>query len=128
MRKVLIVDDEPVNRLVLLAMLEGLGATVVEASDGFEALNALKRDAYDLLLLDIHMPDLGGIEVASKVRADPGPNRDIPIVAVTGDTSRTLGEYLTLGFDGLVEKPITQETIRLCLTARRRGQGGLLPG
>lgn len=127
MRRVLIVDDEPVNRLVLLAMLEGFGATVVEAANGFEALNALKRDAYDLLLLDIHMPELSGIEVAARVRAEPGPNREIPIVAVTGDTSRTLNEYLTLGFDGLVEKPITRETIRLCLGTRSLGPGRLLP-
>jgi CheY-like chemotaxis protein len=119
MPKILIVDDEAVNRLVLLAMLEDLGAVVEEAGGGAEALRALSHNVYDVLLLDIHMPETGGIEVAATVRGSPGPNRDVPIVAVTGDTSRTLREYQALGFDGLVEKPISLAAIRLCLETRR---------
>jgi CheY-like chemotaxis protein len=120
MQKILIVDDEPVNLIVLAAMLEDIGAVVEKASDGAEALWSLENNSYDLLLLDIHMPVMDGIQVAARLRAGRGRNHGIPVVAVTGDTSRSLAEYQALGFDGLVEKPISRMTISNSLTVVHR--------
>lgn len=119
MRRILVVDDDAVNRLVLLAMLDTLVEFVDEAADGIDALRRIGDQTYDMILLDIHMPDLDGVEVAARVRATPGPNQIIPIIAVTGDVTRSLDDYRQLGFDGLIEKPISLQSVRRGLSTRR---------
>src|SRR5690242_18055136 len=98
-RMVLIVDDEPDDRLVLARMVAHPGSQGVEAASGAEALELLRQQPVDLVLMDIQMPKMSGIEAVELLRADPGPNREAPVVAVTGDTTRSRREYLQLGFD-----------------------------
>lgn len=119
---VLIVDDEPVNRLVLSRMVEHFGAETLEAASGMEALARLAERAYDLVLMDIHMPQMSGVQVVEQLRAASGPNQHTPVVAVTGDTTRELGEYIALGFDGYANKPISLAGVQAMLTTRRGGQ------
>jgi CheY-like chemotaxis protein len=116
---VLIVDDEPVNRLVLARMVEHYGAAPLEAVNGPDALARLAERPYDLVLLDIHMPQMSGVQVVQQLRRMPGPNRDTPVVAVTGDTTRHRNEYLALGFDGYANKPISLAAVQGMLRARR---------
>jgi CheY-like chemotaxis protein len=118
-RTVLIVDDEPVNRLVLGRMAEHFGAHAAEACSGVEALEMLSAQAFDLVLMDIHMPTMSGIQTVEQLRASTGPNRETPVVAVTGDTTRNLRDYLALGFDGYANKPISLSLVQGMLTARR---------
>lgn len=118
--KVLIVDDEPVNRLVLARMVEHLGSHCVEAASGAEALELLRHQPVDLVLMDIQMPKMTGIEAVEHLRAAPGPNRDAPVVAVTGDTTRSRREYLQLGFDDYANKPISLASVGQMLNARRQ--------
>jgi CheY-like chemotaxis protein len=118
--KVLIVDDEPVNRLVLARMVEHLGSQCIEAASGAEALELLRQQPVDLVLMDIQMPKMTGIEAVELLRADPGPNRDAPVVAVTGDTTRSRREYLQLGFDDYANKPISLASVGQMLAARRQ--------
>jgi CheY-like chemotaxis protein len=119
-RTVLIVDDEPVNRLVLARMVEHLGAEPSEAASGAEALQVLGGRPFDLILMDIHMPRMSGIEAVEQLRATPGPNQETPVVAVTGDTTRVLADYVALGFDGYQNKPISLATVLAMLGARRQ--------
>lgn len=117
---VLIVDDEPVNRLVLARMVELLGARWLEAASGDEALDLLRDQAVDVVLMDIQMPRMNGIETVEQLRARPGPNREAPVVALTGDTTRNRREYLQLGFDDYANKPISLAAVQSMLRARRQ--------
>ena len=118
--KVLIVDDEPVNRLVLARMIEHLGSQCIEAASGPEALELLRQQPVDLVLMDIQMPRMSGIEAVELLRGDAGPNREAPVVAVTGDTTRSKREYLQLGFDDYANKPISLASVGQMLSARRQ--------
>jgi len=117
---VLIVDDEPVNRLVLARMVELLGSRWLEAASGDEALDLLREQAVDVVLMDIQMPRMNGIETVEQLRARPGPNREAPVVALTGDTTRNRREYLQLGFDDYANKPISLAAVQSMLNARRQ--------
>lgn len=117
---VLIVDDEPVNRLVLARMVEHLGSHCLEAASGAEALDVLRERPVDLVLMDVHMPRMTGIEAVEQLREGPGPNREAPVVAVTGDTTREKREYLQLGFDDYANKPISLASVQQMLSARRQ--------
>jgi len=105
--RLLAVDDNAVNLLVLDQLLTSLGHQVVKASSGREALELMASEAYDLVLLDIQMPEMTGIEVLDRLRAGEGPNRDAPVVALTADvTSGGRDRYLALGFTEHTPKPI----------------------
>jgi CheY-like chemotaxis protein len=124
---VLIVDDEPVNRMVLARMVEHLGSQCVEAASGLEALDLLSHEAVDLVLMDIQMPQMSGIQAVERLRAGGGPNQQAPVVAVTGDTTRSKREYLQLGFDDYANKPISLASVQQMLAARRQASGLATP-
>ncbi|MDE2486606.1 MAG: response regulator [Alphaproteobacteria bacterium] len=120
--RVLAVDDNAVNLLVLEQMLTTFGAHVAKASSGREALEALAAEAFDIVLLDIQMPEMTGIEVLERLRGAAGPNRHAPVVALTADvTSGGRERYFELGFTEHAAKPIqiqdVLETIARALTA-----------
>jgi signal transduction histidine kinase/CheY-like chemotaxis protein len=103
----LIVDDNAVNLLVLEQLLAPFGHRIVTASEGPEALERLARQAFDMVLMDIQMPGMTGIEVLRRLRATPGPNADVPVIALTADvTSGGRARYLELGFNEHGAKPI----------------------
>jgi CheY-like chemotaxis protein len=105
--RILTVDDNAVNLLVLNQLLSSLGHEVAKAAGGAEALAALAVAPFDLVLLDIQMPGMTGIEVLQHLRAGDGPNRDAPVVALTADvTSGGRKRYLELGFTEHSSKPI----------------------
>jgi len=96
-----------VNLLVLDQLLASFGHEVAKAASGPEALAALAQRPFDLVLLDIQMPGMTGVEVLQQLRADEGPNRDAPVVALTADvTSGGRKRYLDLGFTDHSPKPI----------------------
>src|SRR5260370_24155815 len=84
MRKVLIAEDNAVNRELLRELLETRGYTVLEACDGQEALHMIDQAQPDILLLDIGMPVLDGFAVVRKIRENPHLAK-LPVVAVTGE-------------------------------------------
>ena len=103
-------------------ILGAFGHMGVMANSGEEALERLATEAFDILLIDIHMPVMTGIDVVRFLRASGGPQSDIPIIALTADVySRRPAEYLALGFNDFVSKPILvaglMETIKRCLVA-----------
>ncbi len=105
--KVLAVDDNAVNLLVLDQLLTSLGHTVVKATGGREALVVLGHELFDLVLLDIQMPEMSGIEVLNRLRGEDGPNRLAPVVALTADVMSGGPErYRAMGFTEHAAKPI----------------------
>ncbi|WP_411287481.1 response regulator [Phenylobacterium sp.] len=104
---VLHVDDDPMNLRVVQEILTAFGHAAVMASSGAEALEHLGRQTFDVVLMDIHMPGMTGIEVVEKLRASVGPERNTPVIALTADViSRRPQEYTALGFNDFVSKPI----------------------
>lgn len=104
---VLHVDDDPMNLRVVEEILSAFGHNSVKASSGPEALTCLAQQAFDVVLLDIHMPGMSGIEVVDRLRMSEGPERNTPVIALTADlVSRRPEEYLALGFNDFVAKPI----------------------
>lgn len=104
---VLHVDDDPVNLRVVEEILTAFGHRAVKALSGSEALEQMGKQAFDVVLMDIHMPEMSGIEVLKRIRERPGPERNTPVIALTADIlSREPAEYLALGFCGFVPKPV----------------------
>jgi CheY-like chemotaxis protein len=104
---VLHVDDDAMNLRVVEDILAAFGHIAVKASSGEEALALLARQTFDVVLMDIHMPGMGGIEAVERLRVSEGPSRDTPVIALTADiVSRRPEEYLGLGFSAFVAKPI----------------------
>ncbi|MDP1631342.1 MAG: ATP-binding protein [Caulobacter sp.] len=104
---ILIVDDNAVNLMVLNQILNALGHQCVRANSGAEALRHAAGQPFDLILFDIRMPGMSGVEALAALRAADGPNRDTRALAVTADVlTHGHGGYLSLGFSGHVSKPI----------------------
>jgi signal transduction histidine kinase/ActR/RegA family two-component response regulator len=115
--QVLAVDDNAVNLLVLDQLLSSFGHEVAKAASGAEALAAMAERSFDLILLDIQMPGMTGVEVLEKLRAGDSPNRDAPVVALTADvTSGGRKRYLELGFTEHSPKPIQIEALMESIT------------
>ena len=122
-RTILVVDDEPTLRETLVDALEGEGFRVVAAADGREALTAFRAERPDLVLLDLMLPELSGIEVCRIIRAESG----VPIVMLTAKDSeldKVVG--LELGADDYVTKPFSlrELTARVRALFRRSEQAG----
>jgi class 3 adenylate cyclase len=104
--RLLVVDDNELNRDMLSRRLGARGFTVETADDGRAALDRLSRRAYDLVLLDVMMPGLSGIEVLEQVR-ERWPASDLPVVMATArDASEDVVEALRLGANDYVTKPL----------------------
>lgn len=117
-RRVLLAEDNPVNQAVAMSMLELLGFRVDVASNGREALDYEAGAAYDLILMDCHMPELDGIDAASAIRArEAGSGRSRrPIIALTADVQKGIQDTCrSAGMDDYLSKPFSQETLQVVL-------------
>ena len=106
-RNILLVEDNPINRKVVINLLERLGHTTETAENGLEALQILRDKNFDLVLMDIQMPELDGYETTMQIRAHEPADDHIPIIAMTahvlaGDIERCLAS----GMDAYLPKPI----------------------
>lgn len=109
MARFLIVDDDEAIRKELLNLLSGEGHSVVPAASGKEALEIIARDRFDIVLLDIVMPGLHGIDVLRKIREH---NRDLPVVMLVSEKEKFLSSRaLSLGAFDLLMKPIEKEAL-----------------
>jgi CheY-like chemotaxis protein len=107
---VLVVDDNATNRMVAQALCEMFDCTCEAAGDGQEAVEAARAGRFDLILMDIKMPRMDGVTAARAIRTLPGPQGEVPIVALTANADPDdAAEYLAAGMDGVVEKPMKPE-------------------
>ncbi|MCQ8186547.1 response regulator [Parvularcula maris] len=111
-RQVLIVDDVAPNRLQFAAMVEVMGGKAVTEANGVMGVRRALEDVYDIILMDISMPVMDGIEATRTIRSGSGPNASTPIVAVTAHAGSDGGEQLLgRGFDAVVHKPLTGDKL-----------------
>ncbi len=111
MSKVLIAEDNPVNRELLRELLETRGYSVTEACNGQEALREIEIVRPDILLLDLDMPVLDGFATVGQIRANPSL-ASLPVLAVTAYAMRGDREkVLASGFDGYLSKPIQSRVL-----------------
>jgi signal transduction histidine kinase/CheY-like chemotaxis protein/HPt (histidine-containing phosphotransfer) domain-containing protein len=110
--RVLVADDVAANRMVARAMLVAAGHRVDSAADGAEALAAVERDDYDVVLMDVQMPVMDGLEATRRIRALPGQKRRVPVLAVTASALPEQVEACrAAGMDGHLAKPIDRESL-----------------
>ena len=104
---VLIVDDNEINLRVAKSLCELLGMTSEFARDGLDAVDAAANGAFDLILMDICMPGMDGVEAARAIRAMPGAAAEVPIIAVTANVDPSqVSSYLAAGMQAVVAKPV----------------------
>jgi two-component system cell cycle response regulator DivK len=106
-RTILVVEDNPKNMKLVRDVLEFSGYAVIEAVTGEEGVRVAGETMVDLVLMDLQLPGIDGIEAMRQIRSGD-LNRDIPVVAVTASAmSEERTRALASGFDGYVEKPIS---------------------
>jgi PAS domain S-box-containing protein len=111
-RRILVVDDHPVNRMIVRIFLSPHGYEVVEAQDGLHALVELEQRAFDLVLMDAHMPVMDGIETVRRIRASGQPWARLPVIALTADAMPgDRDRYLGAGMNGYLSKPVEHVTL-----------------
>ena len=104
--RLLVVDDHAVNRELVRLILEPFALEISEAASGAEAIAILDQCAFDVVLMDIRMPDMNGIQAAERIRAREGPNREVCILAFSADAvSATVEDGWSGIFDGSIAKP-----------------------
>lgn len=119
---ILIVDDNATNRVVAQALCEMFGCTSECAEDGAEAVEAVRNRRFDLILMDIKMPRMDGVQATRAIRALAGPEKDTPIVALTANADPDDAKgYLAIGMAAVVEKPIKPERLRQAMNIALNG-------
>lgn len=109
---VLIIEDNPLNMKLFRDLLRAQGYQVLEATDGLAGLELARAESPDLILLDIHLPDVSGLEVAVRLKADPR-TRDIPILVITASLLPEAEQSaLSSGCDAFMRKPIAISEFR----------------
>ena len=110
--KILLADDNAINRKLLITQLRRHHAEVVEASNGRQALELGQKVPYDIILLDIQMPLMSGAEVSQQLRAGDGPNSETPLIALTANAVNGECERLhKLGLNVCLIKPVDEQTL-----------------
>lgn len=105
--RILVAEDNLTNQNILRQMLASMAAEAVFVTDGVAALEALRRDDFDIGLIDIEMPRMSGLEVMEQVRATPGACAKMPLVAITAYVLRDNREAIyAAGADGIIGKPV----------------------
>ncbi|WP_139923550.1 GAF domain-containing hybrid sensor histidine kinase/response regulator [Hymenobacter sp. DG01] len=119
---VLLAEDNSVNKLLATTLLQGWGLEVEVATNGRQALDLAEAQPYDLILMDIQMPQLTGFEATAYLRATTNPNRHTPIIALTANALKDeVGAYTRQGFTDYLIKPYSEaELYRVLVRATGR--------
>ena len=114
--RVLVVDDVPVNLIVIEKMLDSLGYLVECAANGVEAIEAVKSKDYHLIFMDIQMPEMDGIEATRQIRALGSERSSIPIVAITANTQESdRNSCIESGMNDFIAKPFVKKQLMTLL-------------
>jgi PAS domain S-box-containing protein len=110
--RILLADDSPANQMVAVAMLRASGSRVDTVNNGLEAVEALRNLPYDLVLMDISMPEMDGLEATGVIRQLPGSKGNVPVIAMTahaivGDREK----FMAAGMNDYISKPVTKQRL-----------------
>lgn len=110
--RVLFVDDDAMNRRVVRDMLAVAGVTLEEAADGRSGLDMIEHVEYALVLMDLRMPGMDGLEAISQIRSRSDAKAKLPVIVLTADTSIDLrAKCLAGGADDLLMKPVAMQSL-----------------
>ena len=110
--RVLFVEDDPMNRRVVRDMLTVAGIALEEATDGRHGLAMIDQGEYSVVLMDLRMPGMDGLEAIRQIRARTDHKANVPIVVMTADTSADIrADYLSQGADDLLMKPVAMQPL-----------------
>lgn len=128
---ILFIEDDPMNRRVVRDMLDVAGASMAEAERAEEGLRRIDNEDFDVVLVDLRMPGMDGIEAIERIRARDDAKAGLPVIVVTADTAVDLRERcLAAGADEVLFKPVAMDalfdTIGRVLALRSGGDGMLL--
>jgi len=127
-KRILLAEDNETNCVVATALLEKMGHVVEVASNGIEAVKAASEKAYDLILMDVMMPEMDGLAATRAIRKLPGARSKVPIVALTANTlSGHIDAIMAAGMDAAVSKPITRLRLQQAVAkaVRRSASAGI---
>ena len=111
-KKVLLVDDNDINQVITAKLMEKYTKSIVFANDGYEAIAKVKKDNFDLILMDCMMPNMNGFEASIEIRKGSLIPDHVPIVAITANSSDEDREHcLNAGMDDIIAKPITRNSL-----------------
>ncbi len=115
--RVLVAEDNAINQQVAVGYLRGLDCAVDVAADGVEAVAAASAHRYDLILMDMQMPEMDGLEATRRIRAGDGPNRAAPIVAMTANAMDSDRQAcLDAGMNAFLTKPVRKKVLIRAIT------------
>ncbi len=118
LRRILLMEDNPMNRMVVTSMLEKIGHSVVTAENGRIGIEALKKAEFDIVLLDLHMPVLDGYQTAAAIRSGEAGSatKEIPLIALTATAlQQDLDKCATSGINGYLIKPFHFNDLQRCI-------------
>ncbi|HEX5377343.1 MAG TPA: ATP-binding protein [Phenylobacterium sp.] len=122
---ILVAEDNVLNQAVARAILEAVGCRIQVANDGVEALEMLRQGGFDLVLMDVHMPRMGGVEALARIRAGEAGEARLPVIALTADAMAGEDERLAnLGFNDVQPKPIQPMTLIAAIAEACAGDRG----
>jgi CheY-like chemotaxis protein len=126
---VLLVEDNATNRVLAVALLKKAGHEVATAHNGKEALSVLAKRSFDVVLMDVQMPEMDGFEATARIRAaEQGTGARVPILAMTAHTMKGDRERcLAAGMDGYVSKPVRSEELYEALASTTALHAGIDP-
>lgn len=127
---ILFIEDDPMNRRVVRDMLDVAGASMAEAEHAEAGLKRIEEEEFDVVLVDLRMPGMDGIEAIERIRARDDQKAELPVIVVTADTAIDLRERcMAAGADEVLFKPVAMDdlfdTIGRVL-AQRSGDGMLI--
>lgn len=106
--RVLFVEDNPVNRLVVCQMLTAGGIVMEEAENGLEGLSKIEENDYDLILMDLRMPRMDGLTAIRNLRARLDEKANLPVIVITADIAADVqADCMAAGADDILQKPIS---------------------
>lgn len=109
---ILFIEDDPMNRRVVRDMLDVAGATMAEAALAEDGLRKIDADDYDVVLVDLRMPGMDGIEAIARIRARDDAKAHLPVIVVTADTAVDLRERcMAAGADEVLFKPVAMDAL-----------------
>lgn len=126
---ILFIEDDPMNRRVVKDMLDVAGATMAEAGLAEEGLARIEYESFDVILVDLRMPGMDGLEAIRRIRARGDEKANLPIVVITADTAVDLRERCTeAGADDVLFKPVAMDALfdSIGRVLAIRGGGGML--